>query len=305
MNNTQNTEIKALNDLLNSYNFKAIDRLFSEVSSCLTSADRIDELIDEITNLSVFVSMPVAQHHLYRARPITENDKFPQYLHELLEPPSHLTKMNRCNIENDPVLYVTTHPVALISECHLSRGDFYILLQFDRHLRTTDLQCLLLGLDYNIHFQNDPSIFSIDSYWKSALKSNFDKIKHIDKKIHQLFVLDTNDNKFAYRFTSNLCYNRFSKIRDLDAICYPSIANRGAVQNLAIRKGSVSKTYIPVKAGLIQILDDWSLRILKTATVDNQDLKWGDKINFDLPKAVGLRSIDPDDERLYIHPHKK
>lgn len=279
--------------------------LFDEANDPETTAARVQEIVSEITQYVPFMLVPVAQHHFFRSRYWGTQDKYPGYISELLEPEPGKATQQRCNIENKPVLYVSSHPRALIAECHYKCGDIYTMVQFDRALIKEDLSCLMLGMDAHQVFQGSPAMENMMEFKKEFYGDNFLKYQFIERLLNRQFVRDDDPKGITYRFTANLCEKYFSASAELDAIVYPSIATQGAVHNLAIRPNTFYKTYQARKAGIFEVLSDHGSRQLAGARINaDGKLDWSIFHTFDKPKPVGVRAIDPDDPRIYIAPWK-
>lgn len=295
-----------INERLSKRTNEEISFLFKEANDNNTSVVRVKEIITEITGYIGYLLLPIAQHHFYRARYWGDKKEYPTNLSQLLEPDSSKTRQNRCNIEKKPVLYVSTHPEALVAECHYKPGDIYVLVQFDHTLKTEDLSCMLLGIDAQHKFESDLAIENVEQFRKGFFGENYDKYKFIEKELHTQFVRNDDEDGLTYRFTANLCDRLFSTCTDLDAIVYPSIATQGAVNNLAIRAKCYSKTYTASKAGIFEVLQNGSSRQLVGALIDScSNLNWHGTSIIDQPKGVGIRETDPNDTRIYIAPWRK
>ena len=294
-----------INNKLSSLSERDILSLIEEINQTGTSDQRVQEITQEFTDCIGVLLLPVAQYHFYRARFWGHKNTSPSNLTELLEPPPEATKMGRCNIESNPVLYVSTHPRALIAECRFKSGDIYVLTQFDRTLKTEDLSCLLLGLDGLQKFEGDAGMLEMEKFRKDFFGEHYSLYKFIESQLHSQFVKAADSNNLTYNFTANLCQRFFSICPDLDAIVYPSIETSGIVNNLAIRPSKYSKTYTASKAGLFEVLSDGSSRQLMGATITSDgNLNWNRVTDIDGPKAVALKKIDPKDNRIYIAPWK-
>lgn len=280
--------------------------LFDEANKSETSVSRIQEIVGEISGFVGFMLLPVAQHHFYRARYWGNKTEYPKNLSDLLERSSECATQNRCNIERKPVLYASTHPIALISECHFEPGDIFAMAQFDRSLKTEDLCCMMLGTDPHQRFEGSQELAEMARFKKSFFGENFKKYEFIEQQLHKQFVRDDDKEGITYRFTAHLCEKYFSSCPDLDAIVYPSIATQGSFTNLAIRPSMYSKTYVGKKVGIFEALSDGSFRQLMGALVETDgSINWEKVSLLDQPKAVGIRPIDPDDPRIYIAPWRK
>lgn len=296
---------RLINERLSKRTNEQIDLLFQEANRTSSSASRVQEIVGEISGYIGFLLLPIAQHHFYRARYWSNKKDYPEHLSELLEPEANNTGQNRCNVENKPALYVSTHPMALVSECHFKAGDIFSMAQFDRFLRTEDLSCMMLGIDPHHRFEGSPEMDNIAQFKKDFFGENYQKYQFIEQQLHKQFVRDDDREGTTYRFTANLCEKYFSSCADLDAIVYPSIATQGSFTNLAIRPSMYSKAYIGKKVGIFEVLQDGSYRQLAGALVKSGGtLNWCNMPSIDQPKAVEIRKIDPNDPRIYIAPWK-
>lgn len=297
---------KIVNEKLSHLTNEDILLLFDEANKSETSISRIQEIVGEISEYVGFMLLPVAQHHFYRARYWGNKTEYPKNLSDLLEPDSEYAKQNRCNIERKPVLYVSTHPIALISECHFETGDIFAMAQFDRSLKTEDLSCMMLGTDPNQRFEGSQELAEMARFKKSFFGENFKKYEFIEQQLHKQFVRDDDKEGVTYKFTANLCEKYFSSCPDLDAIVYPSIATQGSFTNLAIRPSMYTKTYVGKKVGIFEVLPGRGFRQLMGAPVETDgNINWANASLMDKPKAVGIRPIDTDDPRIYIAPWRK
>jgi len=302
---SQNKAKQITNERLSKITKGEIELLFQEANITTTSISRVQEIVNEISEYIGFLLLPVAQHHFYRARYWSDKKEYPENLSELLEPEPIKTRQNRCNVERKPALYVSTHPIALISECHFNTGDIFSMAQFDRSLKNENLNCIMLGIDPHHRFEGDPVMDNISQFKKEFFGDNIQKYKFIEQQLHKQFVKDDDREGNTYRFTANFCEKYFSSLPDLDAIIYPSIATQGSFTNLAIRPNMYSKAYEANKVGIFEVLNDGGYRQLAGALVGSEgQLNWCNLLQIDQPKAVGMRKIDPDDPRIYIAPWK-
>jgi len=296
---------KLLNESLSKLTNEEIVLLFEEANNSDTPISRVQEIVGEIFGYIGFLLLPIAQHHFYRARYWGKKKDYPEKFSQLLEPEPKLTEQNRCNIKNKPALYVSTHPMALVSECHYKAGDIYAMAQFDRTLKTEDLSCMMLGIDPQHRFEGSPAMDNIVKFKMEFFGDNYQKYKFIEQLLHEQFVRDDDKKGVTYRFTANLCEKYFSSCPDLDAIVYPSIATQGSFTNLAIRPNIYSKAYTGIKVGIFEVLGDGSSRQLAGALANpDGELNWVSMSPIDQPKAVGVHKIDPNDTRIYIAPWK-
>jgi hypothetical protein len=292
-------------DRLSKRTNEEIELLFEEANKTDTPISRVQEIVSEISGYIGFLLLPIAQHHFYRARYWGDKKDYPENLSQLLEPEPKNTRQNRCNVENKPALYVSTHPIALVSECHFKTGDIFAMAQFDRSLETVDLSCMMLGIDPHHRFEGSPEMDNIAQFKREFFGNNHQKYQFIEQQLHKQFVRDDDKEGITYRFTANLCEKYFSSCPDLDAIVYPSIATQGSFTNLAIRPHMYSKAYIGKKMGIFEVLKDGSYRQLAATLVGSTgELNWRSMPLIDQPKAVGIRKIDPNDPRIYIAPWK-
>jgi len=297
---------RLINELLSKRSNNEIELLFIEANKNDTPISRAQEIVNEISGYIGFLLLPIAQHHFYRARYWSDKKNYPDNLSELLEPSAENTKQNRCNVESKPALYVSTHPIALISECHLETGDIFAMAQFDRSLKNEDLSCMLLGIDAHHRFEGSPEMDNIAQFKNDFFGGNYQKYQFIEQQLHKQFVRDDDKEGITYRFTANLCEKYFSSCPELDAIVYPSIATQGSFTNLAIRPSVYTKAYIGKKIGIFEVLQDRSYRQLAGTLINSKgELNWRSMSLIDQPKAVGIRKIDPNDPRIYIAPWKK
>jgi hypothetical protein len=282
-----------------------IDQIKSlfEIVDGFVEGRRVSEIVDFVYGLLGILSLPVAQHYFFRARKWSKRE-FPARIDELLEPPSRFTSVGRCNRENNPVLYVSLNPIALISECRLKIGDILALAQFDRDLRTEDLNCIFFGIDPTQRFEGTPEIESILNFRQNCFGEHFNKYLQLEYELHKQFVKVENGTSSVYRFTSTLC-ERYFKNLEIDAIVYPSVATSGAYTNLAVRAGRYAKTYKMTKVGLFEVTAREDMRQLAGSVVEpSGELDWSKTVRFDQPLGVGIYNIDPCDPRIYIAPWK-
>ena len=302
---SRNKAKRIINECLSKLTNDEIELLFQEANITATSISRVRKIVSEISGYIGFLLLPVAQHHFYRARYWSDKKDYPKSLSELLEPEPKNTRQNRCNVESKPALYVSTHPIALISECHFNAGDIFSMAQFDRSLRTEDLSCMMLGIDPHHRFEGSPEMDNIAQFKREFFGENHQKFKFIEQQLHKQFVRDDDKEGTTYRFTANFCEKYFSSCPDLDAIVYPSIATQGSFTNLAIRPNMYSKAYIGKKVGIFEVLNDGSYRQLAGSLVGSKgELNWCNMSQIDQPKTVGIRKIHLDDPRIYIAPWK-
>lgn len=299
-----NEHLDLINNRISSTTKKEVLSLIDEVNNKNTSESRAKDIIKIFYEYILTITIPVAQHHFYRARYWSNEPNFPAKLNQLLEPLPAKTGIGRCNIKDNPVLYVTTDPRALVAECRYKPGAVYALTQFDRTLKTEDLQCLHLGLHYLLEFPGDSMMQEIEAIRKNTFGKNYPMYQFIEETIHKQFIKSEDNEGLSYRFTANLC-NMFFRNPKLDAIVYPSIETCGAVNNLAIRPEKYLKTYIASKVGLFEVLEDGSSRQLMGAIIDDQEISnWDSVLEIDQPVGVNIRQRDPNDKRIYIAPWK-
>lgn len=81
-----------------------VNSLIDEANLESTSEIRVKEIIKIFSDCIGVLLIPVAQHHFYRSRYWGNKENYPTELSQLLEPSPSKTKINRCNIEESPVL---------------------------------------------------------------------------------------------------------------------------------------------------------------------------------------------------------
>ena len=284
-----------------------IRKWFDDISSSDITTDRLCYIIDKIVSILGHTTIPIATHRLYRCRPLKKNDPTPGSISSLLQPPIKSTNDGRCNVVGKPVLYVSDHADALVEECNLSVGQHFCLLQFDRlPVVDEDLNCILLGIEPDHALPHESSIMEVKEFWSDFYGKEYVKYREATSCLHKVFVRPNNDDgSMVYKFTSFLCDKYFESINELDAIYYPSVANNGIWRNFAIRPDAINKAYTPSKVTLCELAKDMSFTWVDGAEITpNGDIVWGKKIFLDLPIAVGLSQIDPNDPERYIHPLK-
>ena len=285
---------------------KQILKWFDDINSSEVTLDRLEYVIEKIMGIVGHTTIPVATHRLYRCRPFKDSGIQKDSLSDLLQPPAEFTKDGRCNIEGRPVLYVSDNANALVEECNLEIGQKFCLLQFDRLSNLTeDLNCMMLGIEPNHALSNDPSIREIKQFWQDFYGKEYSKYQEISSCLHKVFVRNGTDNSIVYKLTSKLCHSYFEKNSKLDAIFYPSIANKGAWRNYAIRPSVINKAYTPSKVVFCELAEDRSFIWLDGGEIENNgDISWGREMFLDFPVAVGMSPLDVSDPELYIHPLK-
>ena len=272
-----------------------------------TSETTVIDIIGKIRSYIGYSVLPVAQHRLYRCRPINKDEGPPVLLSGLLSPPITRTKQGRCNLAEKPVLYVSDNPSILLQECHIEAGQQFVILQFN-HLPDVkeDIMCALLGIEPTHLFKGNPVIEQAEKARIDFFGNEYNKVREIESQLHKKFVRDDDPSGLTYKLTSHLCDHSFSKIQNLDAICYPSIATNGAGNNYAIKPEVIDKAYEPVKAGLYELIQDGSTKQVDRAILCKEgEIQWGKDEAIDSPIPIGIKKIDPDDPEIYIAPWKK
>lgn len=280
---------------------------FDGINASKITLEELKYIIEKVMASIGLTTIPVATHRLYRCRPFYDDNIEKDLLTDFLQPPTEYTKEGRCNVEGSPVLYVSDNASALVEECNLVVGQKFCLLQFDRLSNLTeDLNCMMLGIEANNALPSDSSIKEVQQFWVRFYGKAYSKYQLISSCLHKAFVRNKSDNSAVYKLTSKLCHSYFEKNPELDAIFYPSIANRGAWRNYAIRAGAINKAYTPSKVVFCQLAEDKSFTWLDGGGIeDSGDILWEQKIFLDFPVAVGISPVNIDNQNLYIHPLKK
>lgn len=302
-----NQEIKnKINLELSSISIEQYEKFIQEVNDPKTTEHRIQEIIQKFVSVIGFVTLPVGQSNLYRARIWNGKTELPREIKQLLEPLAKDCRLNRCNLEGKPVLYITSHPASLVHECHFKTGDIFTLMQWNHVTTEKELDTLLLGVDFEQKFGEDQRVKDMVEFRKAFFETNYPKVIQIERLLHTQFVRDDDSEGITYRFTANLCDYYFEKIKDLDCISYPSIATSGMVSNTAIRPNTYGNCYQPSKIGLFETIENSEIRQLMGAEVSNNVIQpWNSSSKIDMPNAARLVLTDINDPRIYKAPWRK
>lgn len=294
----------AIREKLGRLEYLEIEQWFELVKKPDVSEITVVEIVKKIRSLVMYSDMSIGAHRLYRCRPLNKGKNPPSLLSGLLAPPISLTKQGRCNLAGNPVLYVSDRPSILVQECHIVENQHFVVLQFD-HLSgmEQDTRCTLLGIELTILLENHPKLEDAEKFKVDFFGQHYEKARYIERKLHKFFVRDDDSFGSTYLLTSHLCSYTFSKLPDLEAILYPSIATDGSGHNYAFKLGTINRTYEPVRAGLCVLHKDGSVEQLDGATVHKDGrLEWGKDESIESPVPVGVRQIDPNDPDRYIAP---
>lgn len=298
---------KKIREKLAILNLIEIEEWFELVDLPDTSEGAVIDIIGKIRTYIGYSVLPVAQHRLYRCRPLNKDKNPPVLLSGLLSPPINKTERGRCNLAGKPVLYVSDHPSILPQECHIEAGQQFVILQFNRFPDVKeDISCALLGIEPTHLFGSNPAIEQHEKAMVDFFGNEYSKVREVENQLHKHFVRDDDPSGLTYKLTSHLCDHSFSKIKNLDAIFYPSIATNGTGNNYAIKPGVIDKAYEPVKAGLYELSQDGSTKQVDGAILCKEGkIQWGKDEAIDTPIPIGIRQIDPNDPEIYMTPWKE
>ncbi|WP_415897028.1 hypothetical protein [Neptuniibacter sp. QD57_21] len=296
--------IRVLKKALRKTTTSRIDKLFDLASSEQSSISEIKYASNKILELQLTVSIPVLSHHWYRARPISFPHTEIDTLDKLLEPPADKCRPGRCNLEGKPCLYLTNNPQALVKEAQVGVSEDFIMLQFDKIPdEKMGLPLIFLGVSRK-HLANPHKLdTSYEELIVNSLDKQYEKHLYIETKLHEAFVAESNDT-LTYRFTSILVDN-LMETPGIAGIYYPSIATSGTAKNLALLPGQIFNKFNAKKAFYYKSVGTSEWELSDSAVIDDNNIvRWGYKVDPDLPKPIGVKKINPSDPDIFIAPWK-
>lgn len=280
-------------------NHNKMDRWFHNIQTT-DDENLIKTITEKVAEHLFYMTLPVGGHYFYRARTLNEEDIVPTHLDDLLQPPPSLTYRGRCNLDGDPVLYVTDNPYAIIQECNIHVGQRFIVTQFDhKKIVEEDVIVFPLGLEAQTALRPDNTLTEALAWKYKNMGSQANKLKKLEHKIHTQFVKDDSD-KNSHIFSS-IISNHFLKSDTTDAIYYPSIATNGIAKNFAVKPGKIFKAYTADKAILFKFEGEKWTQLDSATILNDGSLEWGRCHELDNPVPVNIRRVEPNDP-YYVAP---
>ncbi len=192
---------------------------------------------------------------LWRGRKCESPSGF-KSLNELSYPPAKLTKTGRLNYSGKPVLYASFNKFCVFEEIGAKEGEYIHLIGY-RIKKPKKIRCCVIGEVLNVHRSGHA--------WASVeLGQQLNKILNkIPPKVACSFVyIDAffssilrdvkASSKNNYLHSSILSCLLFEKLKEVDAILYPSVALESAM-NIAILPGSADSILEVAGTSIIHI----------------------------------------------------
>ncbi|MBB5638929.1 hypothetical protein HDE68_004867 [Pedobacter cryoconitis] len=169
-------------------------------------------------------------------------------IEDLLAPPTHLVKVNRCNVENEQVLYCSMDEGSAYWETKPKYGDIITLTRF---VLKPEANCVCSVIV--------PEPFSADNF-SNPLRLVYSLIREFFVEVFTLKVDRSRprDYLFSAIISSEQLFYPIPSEDNIGAIIYPSVQRSGFGDNIAIRNDIFLEKYNFVAAETRFILEEYS-----------------------------------------------
>nr|WP_233093816.1 RES domain-containing protein [Enterobacter hormaechei] len=230
-------------------------------------------------NLAIITYQYSIDIPLWRARKCNDKHNGFDYIDEIMQPPAHLTPANRLNNANEPMLYLSTGPHAVLSEVHADIGDYFhiIGLKFKENKLIT---CGSIGdISRYYKWQDSTSSESLDKLISEVPRTHIDSLIFTDTFLSAL-LSDKNAKDEEYIRTRILADLLF-KNNKIDALTYPGVESEQQ-KNFAIKPDVIDDTFEIANSFVIQVTDKYlcgmygfeTIRQAKSIDMKNRIIIW-------------------------------
>ncbi|WP_152620321.1 RES domain-containing protein [Pedobacter lusitanus] len=166
---------------------------------------------------------------------------------DLLAPPLHLVKVNRCNIENEQVLYCSLDEASAYWETKPKYGDIITVSRFVLKDGANSICSVIV-----------PEPFSTENF-SNPLRLVYSLIREFFVDVFTLKVDRSRprDYIFSAMITSEQLFYPIQSVDNIEAIIYPSVQRSGFGDNIAIRNDIFLQKYNFVSAETRFILEEY------------------------------------------------
>ncbi|WP_431200443.1 RES family NAD+ phosphorylase [Mucilaginibacter sp. P19] len=168
-------------------------------------------------------------------------------IEDILAPPSHLVKINRCNIERQRVLYCSLDEASAFWETKPKYGDIITVTRFVLKNGAESTCSVII-----------PEPFSAENF-SDPLRLVYSLIREFFVDVFTLKVDRSRprDYLFSAVISSEQLFYPIRSKDDVEAIIYPSVQRKGFGDNIALRNDVFLQKYFFVSAETRFILDEY------------------------------------------------
>jgi len=226
---------------------------------------------------------------VFRARK-NEGELLFDEVKQLWTPPADRTKLNRANINAEPVFYCSTELENAVFELKPGVGDIVTVLRADLKgnvsPRLISLGIWELAQRYGVAIGGEPTDL-LDKFFGHDGDSRR-KVQLIDAFLVEEFtrvVPEGDEYRYLYKITAAIaqwCYRLSCLDGPVDGIVYPSMQSGGVGACIALLPGSVNRLFRASACSVMEIIDASSNSALKTRQGEAKSISEDGRIEWGL-----------------------
>lgn len=196
-------------------------------------AEVLRPLINDVRkNIAILIFQHSTESTLWRARKCNDTPNGFDCIDDIMQPPAKFTPNNRLNNAGEPILYLSTGPHAVLSECHAEVDDFFHItgLKFRENKLLTYGSIGEISRYYK--WQDSTHSKALDELIAETNPLDIDSLIFTDTFLASL-LSDINAREKNYLHTRILADLLF-KNNKIDAIAYPGVESEQQ-KNFAIK----------------------------------------------------------------------